>query len=112
MSVQFPETTRKADINFNASGDNTIIAAAPAGKRIRIDHINFMPAAATNIQLKDGATPYGGAYPMLASTLAFMENTTLDQHGLIELSDGQAFVMNSSVATQVSGFVKYRLLNE
>ncbi len=112
MSVAFPETTRKADINFSTSGDNTVIAAPGVGKRIRIDHINFIPAAATNIQLKDGVTNYGGVYTLLASTVVFIENTSQDQHGVIELSDNAAFVMNSTVATQMGGFVKYRIMNE
>lgn len=112
MAHTFAETERKADINFSTAGDNTVIAAPGAGKRIRIDHLNFLPAASTVIQLKDGSTSYGGPYTLLASTLVFMENTTLEEHGLIELSDNSAFVMNSTVATQMGGFVKYRILNE
>jgi hypothetical protein len=108
----FLETSRKADVNFSTSGDNTVIAAPGVGKRIRIDHLNFIPAAATTIQLKDGTTAYGGPLTLLASTFIFMENTTMNDHGLIELSDNSAFVMNSTVATQMGGFVKYRIMAE
>ena len=114
MSNIFYEEQLKADINFATSGDHIIVAipaGAPASCRVAIDQINFIVAGSTNIQLKDGSTAYGGAYPMSANQAMVLENVWAETTGVISTSAGQNFVMNSSASVQVSGFVRYRLLN-
>jgi len=98
----------KADINFATSGDHTIIAA-PDNGYIAIDHINFIPTSAATIQLKDGSTAYGGAY-YLNNQAYTIENAYLNPKGVITLSVGEAFVINTDVAVQVSGFCRYRVV--
>lgn len=102
----------KSDISFSGTGDNTIISAPGAGKRIAIDHVNFLLGnTASDIQLKDGSTNYGGAYPMGARGSMALDNVMKNYDGLITLSANAAFVINSGTAVQVSGFVRYRILD-
>jgi len=98
----------KADIDFATSGDHTIIAA-PANGYIAIDHINFLPNSAVTVQLKSGTTEYGGAY-YLNNQAFTLENAFLNNKGVITLAPGEAFVMNTDAAIQVSGFVRYRIV--
>jgi hypothetical protein len=99
----------KADISIATSGDNTIIAAPSAGY-IAIDHINFIPTTAVNVQLKDGSTAYGGAYPLDTKQAFTIENAIQSPKGVITCTPGEAFVMNLGSAVQVSGFVRYRIV--
>ena len=108
MSI-YGNNLMKADISISTSGDNTIIAAPTSGY-IAIDHINFIPTSAVTVQLKDGSTSYGGAYPLDGKQAVVLENSIQNEHGLIKLSDASAFVMNLSGAVQVSGFVLYRIV--
>ena len=110
--MMFCEKLQKADVNISTSGDNTVIAA-PTGtsEYLVIDHINLVPNSAVTIQLKDGTTSYGGAYSLTASQGWVLENSMGHEDGLITLSSGNAFVINLSGAIQVSGFVRYRIMN-
>lgn len=110
--MDYHETFEKADININTVGDNVIIPAPGDGKYIAIDHINFIPAAALTLQLKDGVTNYGGAYPVTTLNGFVVENSCMNEHGIITLSNNSAFTMNLSAAIQVSGFVRYRIVNK
>jgi hypothetical protein len=105
------ENLKKADINISSSGSNTIIAA-PAHGYIAIDHINFIPTSAVTVQLKDGSTNYGGAFPLDAKQAFVLENNILNQNGVITCSPGSAFVINLSVAVQIGGFIRYRIIGE
>jgi len=100
----------KADISFSSIADQEIIAAQ-AGKRIAIDFIALIPSASTNLQIKDGATNYGGAFPLGANQSFVIENAIKNDDGVVTLSVNSAFVLNTSVATQTSGFVRYRILD-
>lgn len=100
----------KADINQSASGDTTVIEAV-SGKRIAIDHINLLVGGATNIQFKQNATNYGGAYPFSSGGGTVLDNNTRHYEGLITTDTGEPFVISSSNAVQVSGFIKYRLID-
>jgi hypothetical protein len=107
------EKLLKSDISISSSGDNTIISA-PSGtsEYIAIDHINIVPNSSVSVQLKDGSTNYGGAYLLVANQDLILENSVQNQDGVITLSANSAFVINLSSATQVSGFVRYRIINK
>ncbi len=108
----YQERLLKADINISTAGDNIIIAApseTPA-TYIAIDSINLIPASAVTVQLKDGATNYGGAYPFAQNQGFVLENAMENPEGVITLSPNKAFVINLSSGVQVSGFIRYRLL--
>uniref|UniRef100_A0A6H1ZH79 Uncharacterized protein n=1 Tax=viral metagenome TaxID=1070528 RepID=A0A6H1ZH79_9ZZZZ len=106
----FSDKIYKADIDFATSGDQEIIAAPSAG-RIVIDFILVFPEGATTLQLLDGSTDYGGQYALDAKQPFVLENTTRDYEGLISCTNEAAFQINSTAAVQVSGFVKYRILD-
>jgi uncharacterized protein YlzI (FlbEa/FlbD family) len=104
----YENNLKKADIDFATSGDHTVIEA-PDNGYIAIDHINFLPNSAVTIQLKDGSTAYGGAY-YLNNQAYTIENAMLNPKGVITLSAGSAFVINTNAAVQVSGFCRYRIV--
>lgn len=108
----FLETLEKADLNTATSGDNTVIAAPGDGKYIAIDVINFVPAGAVTIQMKDGATNYGGLYSLAQNQGFVLDNSMQNEHGVITLSNNSAFVMSLGGAVQVSGFLRYRIINK
>jgi len=109
--MEFSENLKMASISISTSGDNTIISA-PASGYIAIDHINFIPTTAVNVQMKDGSTAYGGAYPLDAKQAFVLENAMRSEKGVITLTPKTAFVINLSGATQVSGFIRYRIIGE
>ena len=99
----------RAEINTSSSGNNTIISA-PSSGHIEIDHLNFLPSGGANtIILRDGATQWV-SYALDDSQGFTFDNTSGDNH--IELGETNAFVMNLSAATLVSGFVLYRVIGE
>lgn len=102
----------KADINFSSSGDNSVISAPGAGVRIAIDFITLLPTTAVTVQMKDGATAYGGPLPLDTKQPFTFENAMHDPEGVINLSDNAAFVINLGGAVQCGGFVKYRLIGK
>lgn len=110
--MNYHETLEKADISISTSGDNTIIAAPGDGKYLMIDHINFIVSAGVTVQFKDGATNYGGAYPLSTDQAVVLENAMRNEHGVITLSNNSAFVINLSGAVQTSGFIRYRIFNK
>jgi hypothetical protein len=112
MTQIWNETLEKADISINTSGDNVIIAAPGNGKYLAIDHINLVPAAVVIVQLKDGSTNYGGAYPLTTSQGFVLENAIQNDHGVITCSNNSGFTINLSGAVQVSGFIRYRIVNK
>lgn len=113
----FQERELKADISISTAGDNTIIAPGsgqmPAAwengaEYLAIDFIVLFPASAVTIQLKDGATPYGGAYGLAAQQPFVFDNSAHLDGGIITGSPNQNFVINLSAPVQVSGFIRYR----
>ena len=113
MANAFFEEQLKADINYATSGDQTIITipSLPASCHLAIDFIMFVVAGATNIQFKDGTTSYGGLLYLAQNQAIVLENTYAGTQGVITLTKGGNFVINSSASVQVSGFVRYRLLD-
>jgi hypothetical protein len=101
-----------ANIDISTSGDNTIISA-PAGTSefLVIDHINLVPNSAVSIILKTGSTSLSGTYSLTANQGFVLENSYQDQDGLLTCGKNEAFIINLSGAVQVSGFVKYRIIN-
>lgn len=99
----------RADIDFATSGDHTVIAAPSTGY-IAIEHINFITTSAVIVQMKAGVRNYGGPYPFDAKQTFTIENAIQNEDGIITLLPGEAFVMNSGGAVQISGFCRYRVI--
>lgn len=97
-------TLLTAKIDFSGTGDNTIIAAV-ASNRILIHRIWFVASVASNVTFKDGASiSLSGAVPMAANG-----GLTFDLSGepWFVTTVGNAFIINSSAGSQVSGIVYY-----
>lgn len=97
-------TFTQAAISFSASGDNTVVAAVSA-KTTRIYQITYVCSGATAITIKNGAgASLTGAMAFNAGgslTLDFVPNPRF------VTSTNTAFILNSSNAVQVSGWVDY-----
>lgn len=97
------KTVTSAKIDFAGAGDNTVVTGV-AGKKIHITGIMLTVGGETNMTLKDGGVAitgpmdFGGANEPrgFVDTQGFLPYT---------LSTGQSFVINSSLAVQVSGKV-------
>lgn len=100
------------NIDISSSGDNTIITA-PSGtsEYLVIDHINIVPNSAVTLTLKSGSTDLSGGYALTTNQGFVLENSYQDESGLIKCAENEAFIINLSGAVQVSGFVKYRIIN-
>lgn len=95
---------QNAVINSAAGGDITVVAAA-SGQRINVVKIVLVVGAATNITLKDGSSPGAISGPMpFAANMGWAQD--FDKACMV-LTKGNAFIINSSNAVQVSGFVYY-----
>jgi len=92
-----------AKIDFAGGGDSTIVAGQ-AGKKIKLATIVFTVGGDTDITLKAGTTAITG--PMYFGGTDEPRGI-VDTHGYCayELPAGQSFVINSSAAVQVSGYV-------
>lgn len=102
---------QRVPISFSASGDNVLAAAltVPANSGMRPPFMNvweveLVVGGATSLTFKDGSGALTGAMPMLASGSIFLGKTDTPHY---IVSPGNAFVLNSSNAVQVSGWVTY-----
>ena len=91
-----------AIINFNTSGDNTIITGIPANT-IRIFKIFLMANGVTELTVKDGTTALTG--PMLLTNGSL--TLDLDSEPWFVTSAGEHFVLGSSQNVQISGRVYF-----
>ena len=95
--------TDRAVIDFSTSGDHTI-AAGVAGQEINITNIAFTVGGETNLTWKSGSTAISGAMDFGGTD----EPRGMKDHlGCCPLKTvaGEAFVLHSSAAVQVSGYV-------
>jgi hypothetical protein len=102
---------KSAAVSCAASGDNTIIAAPGAGKQLVIDHLNFIVTSAVAVTFKSGSTSLSGAYPFDTKQAIALDNAMQAEKGVITCGVNEAFIINLGGAVQVSGFVRYRILN-
>jgi hypothetical protein len=92
-----------AKIDFSGSGDNTIVTGQ-AGKQVKLASLVLTVGGETNLTLKAGATAITGPMDFGGTD---EPRGIVDTHGYcaLELAVGQSFVINSSAAVQVSGYV-------
>ena len=101
-----------ANIDISSEGNNIVIVG-PTGQSeyLAIDHINLNPDSAVSIYLQSGDTELSGTYSLAANQLFVLDNSYQDQDGILTCGSGETFLINLSAAVQVSGFVKYRIIN-
>lgn len=94
-------------IDFAGAGDNTVVAGV-VNEKVRVFQMFFVVAGATVITIKDGASidltgpmtfPSGGG----SFVLDFVRGSREADQPWFTTSEGNAFVINSSNAVQVSG---------
>ncbi len=93
------------DINFAASGDNTLVGATTAMK-VRVWQIMLVSTAAVNVIFKHGTTAFNAfAIPFSGAGSALV----LDHSGQPWFTTllGEAFIVNLSGAVQVTGQIFY-----
>ena len=111
MQLTWDDDLQSVEINTSTLGVNEIIAAPGAGKRIAIDFIQILPSGGANtLQIRDGTT-VRVRYTMDDQQALTIENVIQHPLGIIKMADNSAFNLNLSAATLVTGFVRYRLLN-
>lgn len=86
-------------ITFNASGDNTIVAAT-AGKATQVLALLITAAGATTITAKQGSTALTGAMTLATGVPLNLPFTGVPY---FTTAANAAFILNSSNAVQVSG---------
>lgn len=91
-------------IDFSGGGDNTTIASSPS-KIVKVYRLMLTVAGATLITFKDGATALSGAIDLIAVGSSITMTDEGEPH--FYTTAGNAFVINSSNAVQVSGSIWY-----
>lgn len=95
-------------INKDTTANVAIIAAPGAGKRIAIDYLILNPSGGANIITLTGSV----AVPFSRNDNQELElsNDIHNPTGIFLLNDNQAFSLSLSAATQVEGYVLYRII--
>lgn len=101
-----------ADINDAVSGDNTIVAAQAAGKRIAVWSVLIVSDGTVDVRFEDGAggTAFTGQIP-----LQVREGFTYSSGGLVPLWVGSAATLLNlelSAAINVHGSVSYTVVDD
>jgi hypothetical protein len=91
-------------INFNSSGDNTVIATV-AGAPLNVYGIVFTVSGATNITFKDNSTALSGSFILTGNGSSF--TLPMQDEPWFQILPGDAFIMNSSNAVTVGGMLWY-----
>lgn len=93
-------------INFAASGDNTLVSAVP-GRIIRVHKVFLVGAGASNVRFWNGASvdvdPLSGQMNFASGWAIAID---IDDFTMITTA-GKALVFASSAAVQVGGWLKY-----
>jgi len=97
-------------IDEATSGDKVLIAAPSKGFLV-VDHIDIIPESAVDIAFKTGTTALTGTYAFDAKQGFVQENPSEWQDGIYTCKNEEAFIMNLGSNVQVSGYIKYRIMN-
>ena len=99
-------------VNTSTSGDNELIAAPGSGSFLAIDFLTLHPnGGAQTLIIKRASTEV--FREVLDDNQPFtVENAIHDPEGIITCGDNEAFNLNLSAATQVTGYIKYRIINK
>lgn len=101
-----------AAINFNAAGDNTIVAAV-AGKKIRVKSFQVVNQVATaqNVIFRDDSSAnLHAAVPLplaVGGSITAQGPPESQEDFLFETAKGNLLGLNLSAATAVTGYVVY-----
>lgn len=103
-----PGRRARARINISTLGNNEIVAALSEGSHYEIDFVQLMPSGGANtVGLLTGSTTIY-SYPLDDNQGQSFDNTTGDYP--IVCGTDEAININLSAATQVDGFILYRVV--
>ena len=102
-AASFQGPLLRAAITFAAAADNVAVAAV-AGQTIRVYALSITLASGT-LTIKDGAGGTALTGAMTRTTWDVPMNPSLDPHFV--MTAGNAFIMATSGAVQLSGYVLY-----
>ena len=95
-------------ITTSTQAITALVAAPGVGKRLAIDFVSINPSGGSNTVTLTGTI----AIPMVLNDnqpITF-ENAIQDPEGIMHCDDNQAFSITLSAATQVEGFLLYRII--
>ena len=101
---------RRAQVQINATtlGDNELVAASTIGAHYEIDFIQVLPSGGgQTVTLTDGTVTVF-SYPLDDNQAVSFDSGSGDYP--IVLTSNSAMTLNLSAATQVDGFVLYRVV--
>jgi hypothetical protein len=95
-------------ISFSGSGDQVVGPAAIALQMVEVYRLALVFGGTTNITFKDGSggTALTGAMPFNNGGQLFLDISGENVHHF-RTTIGNAFVINSSAAVQVSGWIQW-----
>lgn len=97
----------RAVVSAASSGDNTLVVAAGANKKIRVKNIVLIASGTVTVTFKSGSTAVTGAMP-LADQVGFAPGEAEDGH--FETTANAALVLNLSGAVGVYGWLVYAVV--
>lgn len=99
-------------VNTSTTGDNALIPAQGEGTNIYIDFILLHPSGGGQTLILKSASDEIFRMVLDDNQPFTVENTIHDPEGIIMCGDNEAFNLNLSAATQVTGYIKYRIHNK
>lgn len=102
-------TIQQESIDIAGSGDLTAISSI-TGQTIRVWKLYFVVSGATNVQLKNGTATLKSGDMVMTASQGFAYDG--DPNFPMFVSSGNAFIINSSVATAIAGEVWFTRVTE
>jgi hypothetical protein len=104
--VAFAGPVLRAAVSTTDTAENTVIAAAGAGKKIRILSMYLVSAGTVVVTLKSASTALSGAIPMVANQDLTLNHNPFGWH---ETAANEAFVISKGADVDVVGGVVYQV---
>ena len=108
--LHLSEDLKHAAVNTSASGQTEIVAAPGAGKWIAIDFIALNPDGGANTLILQSTDTELTRFVLDDSQPITFENAIHSPKGILTCADNEAFNLELTAATSVTGFVKYRIV--
>lgn len=108
--LSWAEDLKHIAINVATSGDQEIIPAPGAGKYLAIDFITINPDGGAQTLIFKTATTELFRFALNDNQPLTFENAIQHPKGVITIGSNQAFNINLSASTAITGFIRYRIV--
>lgn len=95
----------------SAAGGNLTVVAAVAGSKVKVYRLILVPSAAVTVTIFDGANALTGPMALAANTPFILDINHLLEPAF-ETSTGNAFIVNTGTAVQISGKADYLVVSQ